>query len=200
MKSRIRKAEVKRKTSETDIQMKLALDGSGASQISTGMPFLDHMLALLAKHGLFNLTVKAKGDLHVDIHHTNEDVGIVLGQALTRALGEKKGIRRYGWAAVPMDEVLVRVTLDISGRPSIYVHKAKGVKFSRLENYSFHDATEMLKAFCLHSGINMHIEVLAGQDSHHIIEGLFKATAKALDLATQIDPRVKGIPSTKGSL
>lgn len=195
-----RSAEIKRTTAETDIKMKLNVDGNGFSSIHTGMPFLDHMLTLLAKHGLFDLDVKAKGDLHVDIHHTNEDVGIVLGQALTKALDKKIGIRRYGHFSVPMDEVLVRVTLDISGRPSIYVHKNKGVKFSRLENYSFHDACEMLKSFCLHAGINMHIEVLAGHDAHHIIEGLFKATAKALDMATQIDPRVKGIPSTKGSL
>ena len=195
-----RTAEIKRKTAETDIKIKLNVDGNGLSTIHTGMPFLDHMLTLLSKHGLFDLDVKAKGDLHVDIHHTNEDVGIVLGQALTKALDKKMGIRRYGFFSVPMDEVLVRVTLDISGRPSIFIHKAKGVKFSRLENYSFHDACEMLKAFCQHAGINMHIEVLAGHDSHHIIEGLFKATAKALDMATQIDPRVKGIPSTKGSI
>ncbi len=195
-----RKASVKRTTSETDIKINLNVDGHGKSSISTGMPFLDHMLTLLAKHGLFDLEVKAKGDLHVDIHHTNEDVGITLGQALSKALGKKTGIRRYGFSSVPMDEVLVRVTLDISGRPSIFVHKAKGVKFSRLENYSFHDACEMLKSFCQHAGINLHIEVLAGHDSHHIIEGVFKAAAKALDVATQVDPRVKGVPSTKGSL
>ncbi len=195
-----RTAEVKRKTAETDIRMKLNVDGHGASSITTGMPFLDHMLTLFAKHGLFDLQVKAVGDLHVDIHHTNEDVGIVLGQALNKALDKKIGIRRYGHFSVPMDEVLVRVTLDISGRPSIFVHKAKGVKFSRLENYSFHDACEMLKAFTQHAGVNLHIEVLAGHDSHHIIEGMFKCFSKALDMATQIDPRVKGIPSTKGSI
>lgn len=195
-----RAAEVKRKTAETDIKIKLNVDGHGTSSISTGMPFLDHMLILLAKHGLFDLQVKAVGDLHVDIHHTNEDVGIVLGQALTQALGKKIGIRRYGHFSVPMDEVLVRVTLDISGRPSLFVHKNKGVKFSRLENYSFHDACEMLKAFTQHAGVNMHIEVLAGHDSHHIIEGMFKCFAKALDMATQIDSRVRGIPSTKGSI
>ncbi len=200
MAKKIRKADVRRKTSETDIKISLTVDGRGKSAISTGMPFLDHMLHLLAKHGLFDLTIKAVGDLHVDIHHTNEDVGITLGQALTKALGDKKGIRRYGFFSVPMDEVLIRVTLDISGRPSVHVSKAKGVTFSRLENYSFHDATEFLHAFAQHAGINMHVEVLSGHDSHHIIEGMFKALAKALDMATQIDPRIHGIPSTKGSL
>lgn len=195
-----RQATVKRKTSETDIRIQLKIGGQGHSRVSTGMPFLDHMLTLLAKHGLFDLKIEAKGDLHVDIHHTNEDVGITLGQTLARALGTKAGICRYGFASVPMDEVLVRVTLDISGRPSLHITRAKGVKFSRLENYSFHDAMELLKAFCQHAGINMHIEVLSGEDSHHIIEGVFKALAKALDMATQIDPRVRGIPSTKGSL
>ena len=195
-----RQAAVKRKTSETDIKIQLAVDGQGSSQINTGMPFLDHMLTLLAKHGLFDLKIEARGDLHVDIHHTNEDVGITLGQALIQALGTKAGIRRYGFASIPMDEVLIRLTLDISGRPSLHISKTKGVKFSRLENYSFHDAMEFLKAFCQHAGINMHVEVLSGEDSHHIIEGIFKALAKALDRATQIDPRVRGIPSTKGSL
>ncbi|MBI3313868.1 MAG: imidazoleglycerol-phosphate dehydratase HisB [Candidatus Omnitrophica bacterium] len=196
----MRKAEIHRKTTETDIKMKLVVGGQGQSRISTGMPFLDHMLTLLSKHGLFDLQVHAKGDLHVDIHHTNEDLGIVLGQALIKALGDKKGIRRYGFASIPMDEVLIRVTLDISGRPSLHIAKAKGVRFSRLENYSFHDAMEFMKAFCQHAGINMHVEVLSGHDSHHIIEGAFKATARALDIATQLDPRVKGVPSTKGSL
>lgn len=197
---KIRQATVKRKTAETDIKIRLVIDGHGSSRVSTGMPFLDHMLALLAKHGLFDLQVEAKGDLHVDIHHTNEDVGITLGQAFSRALADKVGIRRYGFFSIPMDEVLVRVVLDISGRPSFHLTRAKGVKFSRLENYSFHDAMEFLKAFCQHTGINMHLEVLSGEDSHHIIEGVFKALAKSLDAATQIDPRVRGIPSTKGSL
>ncbi len=195
-----RKAEVKRKTQETDVKIKLNVDGTGKSSIKTGIPFLDHMLASLAKHGLFDLDIQAIGDLDVDIHHTNEDVGIVLGQALVKALADKKGIKRFGFFSVPMDESLVRISLDISGRPSLYVHKGKGVKFSRLENYSFHDACEFMKAFTLHSGINMSIEVASGQDSHHIIEAVFKATAKSLDLATQRDLRVKGIPSTKGSL
>src|SRR5687768_554447 len=199
-KSKSRRASVSRKTAETNIQIDLNIDGRGRSQIQTGIPFLDHMLCLLSKHSLYDLNVKAKGDLHIDIHHTNEDVGITLGQALTKALGSKTGIRRYGHAGVPMDEVLMRVTLDISGRPSLFVAKSKGVKFSRLENYSFHDATEFLRAFCQHAGINMHVEVLSGADSHHLIEGMFKAAAKALDMATQIDPRVQGVPSTKGMI
>lgn len=200
MKSSQRKAEVRRTTQETDIRLRLNVDGKGKSSVKTGMPFLDHMLMSLAKHGLFDLEIQARGDLEVDIHHTNEDVGIVLGQALAKALGDKKGIRRFGFFIIPMDEALVRVSLDISGRPSLNILRQKGVKFSRLENYSFHDACEFLKAFTLHAGINMAAEVVTGHDSHHIIEALFKSTAKALDMATQHDPRVKGIPSTKGSL
>src|SRR3990167_2405599 len=137
MSKKVRQAVVSRKTSETDIKAKLKLNGSGKSQVKTGMPFLDHMLTLLAKHSLIDLEIRARGDLHVDIHHTNEDVGITLGHALTKALGSKAGIRRYGHFSVPMDEVLICVTLDISGRPSFFVAKGKGVRFSRLENYSF---------------------------------------------------------------
>ena len=195
-----RRAKVRRATQETTIRLHLNIDGNGGASVKTGIPFLDHMLGSLAKHGLFDLEVQAKGDLEVDIHHTNEDVGIVLGQALSKALGDKKGIRRFGFFSVPMDEALVKVSLDISGRPSLHVQRQKGVRFSRLESYSFHDACEFLKAFTLHSGINMAIEVVSGHDSHHIIEAVFKATAKALDMATQHDSRVRGIPSTKGSL
>lgn len=195
-----KKIEVRRKTQETDIRICLNLEGTGRASIQTGIPFLDHMLASLAKHSLFNLEVKARGDLEVDIHHTNEDVGIVLGQALAKALGDKKGIRRFGFFSVPMDEALVRVSLDISGRPSLHILRKKGVRFSRLENYSFHDACEFLKAFTLHAGINMVVEVESGHDSHHIIEAMFKAMAKALDMATQKDARVQDVPSTKGIL
>lgn len=195
-----RKAAVKRKTTETDIQIEFAVAGRGTSKIDTQIPFLDHMLTLFAKHGLFDLMLKARGDLKVDIHHTNEDIGITLGQALSKALGDKKGIRRYGSFAVPMDETLIRVTLDISGRPSLYVTKAKGVRLSRQPRYTFDDAVDFLRSFCQHAGINMHIEVLAGEDTHHIIEGMFKGIAKALDMATSLDPRVRGIPSTKGKL
>lgn len=195
-----RAALLKRKTSETDIQVKLVVDGSGRSAIDTQIPFLDHMLTLLAKHGLWDLQIKARGDLQVDIHHTNEDLGITLGQVLAKALGDKKGIRRYGSFAVPMDEALIRVTLDISGRPSFYVTKAKGVRLSRQPKYTFDDAADFLRSFCQHAGINMHIGVLAGEDTHHIIEGMFKGLAKALDMATSLDPRVRGVPSTKGTL
>ena len=198
MKKRV--AVFKRKTTETEISVSLALDGCGKSSVDTRIPFLDHMLALLAKHGLIDLQVKARGDLDVDIHHTNEDIGISIGQALTKALGDKKGIRRYGSFAVPMDEALVRVTLDISGRPSLFVKMEKGVRFSRQPKYTFDDAADFLKSFCQHAGINMHVGVLAGEDTHHIIEGMFKAVAKALDMAFAIDPRVRGIPSTKGKL
>ena len=200
MSDKKRAATVSRNTQETKIRVTLEINGDGKSRVKTGLPFLDHMLKSLAKHGLFNLKVDAKGDLEVDIHHTNEDVGIVLGQAFSKALGKKEGIRRFGFFSIPMDEALVRASLDFSGRPSFLVLKNKGVKFSRLETYSFHDATEFLRALTQHAGTNLTIEVASGEDSHHIIEAMFKATAKALDMATQIDPRVKGIPSTKGSL
>ncbi len=198
MKKQDRTSTIHRKTRETDIQLNFSVDGRGVSKSKTGLPFLDHMLELFSKHGLFDLQVKVKGDLEVDIHHTNEDTGIVLGAALAKALGDKKGIRRYGFWSLPMDEVLVRVSLDISGRPSLFVHQGEGVTFSRLENYSFHDAMEFMRAFCHHAGINMHLEIVKGKDSHHIIEGVFKCLSKALDSATQIDPRVQGVPSTKG--
>lgn len=195
-----RTASLKRKTSETDIAVILALDGHGKSSIDTQIPFLDHMLTLLAKHGLLDLRVRARGDLAVDIHHTNEDVGIAIGQALAKALAGKNGIRRYGSFAVPMDEALIRVTLDISGRPSLHVKKEKGVRLSRQPKYTFDDAVDLLRSFCQHAGINMHVGILAGEDTHHIIEGMFKALAKALDMAVAIDPRVRGVPSTKGKL
>ncbi|HLD56480.1 MAG TPA: imidazoleglycerol-phosphate dehydratase HisB [Candidatus Omnitrophota bacterium] len=195
-----RAAAMTRNTQETQIRASLVIDGHGNASVATGLPFLDHMLKSLAKHGLFDLTLKAKGDLEVDIHHTNEDVGIVLGQAFSKALGKKEGIRRFGFFSVPMDEALVRASLDFSGRPSLEVLKNKGVKFSRLETYSFHDATEFLRALTQHAGINLIVEVVNGEDSHHIIEAMFKAVAKALDMATQTDDRVKGIPSIKGTL
>lgn len=200
MPSQKRSAVILRTTKETRIKLSFDVDGTGKSNVKTGLPFLDHMLVSLAKHGLFNLNVDAKGDLDVDIHHTNEDIGIVLGQAFTKALGKKEKIRRFGFFSVPMDESLVRTSLDFSGRPSFIVLKSKGVKFSRLETYSFHDACEFLRAFSQHAGINLAVEIVSGEDSHHIIEAMFKATAKALDMATQRDLRVKGIPSTKGSL
>jgi len=197
---KVRLAQIRRKTKETDIEVKLKIDGSGLSKINTGIPFLDHMLTSLAKHGLFDLIIQAKGDLQVDIHHTNEDVGIVLGQAFSKALGSKTQIRRFGFFAVPMDDALARVSLDISGRPVFQILKDKKVKLSPTTQYSFHDACEFLRGFTQHAGITMTVEIVNGEDSHHVIEAMFKATAKALDYATQIDSRIKGIPSTKGSL
>ncbi|MCM8775315.1 MAG: imidazoleglycerol-phosphate dehydratase HisB [Candidatus Omnitrophica bacterium] len=200
MKQKSRKTRIQRKTSETNILLNLNVDGGGKSCIRSGIPFLDHMLTLFSKHGLFDITLKATGDLDVDIHHTNEDIGIVFGQAFAKALADKRGIQRYGFCSLPMDEALVRVSLDLSGRPSLAITRAKGVRFANPRDYSFHDASEFMKAFSQHAGINMHIEILAGQDSHHVIEAMFKAVSRAMDMATRIDPRVRGIPSTKGSL
>jgi imidazoleglycerol-phosphate dehydratase len=195
-----RKSEIKRVTKETDIRILLNIDGEGKSNIDTGIGFLDHMLALFSKHGLFNLTIKAKGDLKVDLHHTNEDIGISLGEAFKKALGNKSGIRRYGHSFVPMDEALAhaRVVLDISGRASLFFNSR--IKRIPHAEYTLQDAKEFLKAFVANSGINMHADVLRGEDTHHVIEALFKATARALKDAVSIDKRVKGVPSTKGKL
>ena len=195
-----RKSEVKRVTGETNIKISLNIDGQGKSKISTGIGFLDHMLELFSKHGLFDLKVQAKGDLDVDLHHTNEDVGIALGEAFKKALGKKAGIRRYGYSFVPMDEALAnaRVVLDISGRPSLFF--SSKIKGAAPAKYSMQDAKEFLKAFSSNSGINMHVDALRGEDTHHVIEALFKATARALREAVGIDKRVKGVPSTKGKL
>lgn len=192
----------KRRTSETDIEIELNLDGNGKNRISTGIGFLDHMLELFSKHGLFDLRLTAKGDLNVDGHHTNEDAGIVLGAAFTKALGAKKGIRRFGSidVAVPMDEALARVALDISGRPSLYMKSPKFFQPHPSHGaYSLNDAKQFLEAFARNAGINLHIE-FKGEDIHHILEAIFKALGRALCDATRIDPRIKGIPSTKGRL
>ncbi len=194
-----RKAQVQRNTKETKIFSCINIDGSGVAKAKTGIGFLDHMLTLLAKHGMFDLEVKAQGDLAVDRHHTNEDVAICLGQAFLKALGNKTGIRRYGFFYVPMGEALTRVTLDISGRPSLFL-KVDPKMNQRGEHYKLEDAEHFLESFAQQAGINMHVDVLAGKHHHHIIESIFKAFAKALDLATQIDLREKGIPSTKGIL
>lgn len=201
-----RTATITRKTKETDIKIKLSIDGSGKANNNTGIGFLDHMLTLFAKHGLFDLSIKAKGDLEVDLHHTNEDVGICLGEAFKKALGNKKGIKRFGSASVPMDEAWVEVSVDISGRPtfkqalSAWDTIAKEQVDDAREGYALNDAKEFLKAFVNNLGLNLIFSIKSGDDLHHILEALFKALAKALDQATQIDPRVKGIPSTKGSL
>jgi len=200
-----RKAKIQRKTEETNIVVVLTIDGKGASNIKTGIPFLDHMLTLFSKHGLFDLDIKAKGDLDVDMHHTNEDLGICLGQAFNKALGQRKGIHRFGEKTIPMDEALVevRAVVDISGRP-FFNNIKSGMAYEEKAVHGGYDleyARQFFQALINNFPITMHISVLeAGSDMHHLLEAIFKAAAKALDEATQIDPRVKGIPSTKGSL
>ena len=200
-----RRAKIQRKTEETYIVVDLTIDGKGNSNIKTGIPFLDHMLTLFSKHGLFDLKVSAKGDLEVDIHHTNEDIGICLGQAFSKALGDRKGIRRFGEKTIPMDEALVnvRVALDISGRPffnnikSERPYEEKDVQ----GGYNLEYARQFFQALINNFPITMHISILeASSDMHHLLEAVFKAVARALDEAIQIDPRVKGTPSTKGRL
>lgn len=194
-----REGTIERTTGETSITIRLDVDGSGTSRIKTGIPFFDHMLTLFAKHGLFDLDVDAKGDIEVDFHHTVEDAGITLGQALSKALGDKKGIRRYGSAYVPMDEALVRAVVDLSGRPYLAYNQPPRVEAIN-GNFSFQLVEEFLRAVSVSGAMNLHVDILAGRDAHHMAEGVFKALARALDVATQVDPRVTGIPSTKGVL
>ncbi|MCX6959636.1 MAG: imidazoleglycerol-phosphate dehydratase HisB [Verrucomicrobia bacterium] len=193
-----RTASIDRKTSETAIKMTLSLDGEGNSDVRTGIPFFDHMLTLFARHGLFDLTVEAKGDIEVDFHHTVEDTGIALGQALAKALADKKGIRRYGSAYVPMDEALARVVVDCSGRPFLAYEAPRGVEAIGL--FPFQLVEEFLRALAVNAGLTLHVSILAGRDAHHMAEGIFKALGRALDIAVSHDERVKGIPSTKGVL
>ena len=197
--SMARESKVERKTSETSIVLRFVVDGRGDSKLTTGIPFFDHMLTLFARHGLFDLDLDAKGDIAVDFHHTVEDTGITLGQALVKALGDKAGIRRYGFSYVPMDEALVRVVVDLSGRPYLAFNAPKNVEPIG-GNFSFQLVEEFLRAVSVHGGMNLHVDILAGRDAHHMAEGVFKALARALDQATQIDPRVEGVPSTKGML
>jgi imidazoleglycerol-phosphate dehydratase len=194
-----REAVIERTTSETSIRTRLNLDGTGVSNVRSGIPFFDHMLTLFARHGLFDLDLDAKGDIEVDFHHTVEDAGITLGQAIARALGEKKGIRRYGFAYVPMDEALVRAVIDLSGRPYLVYEPPSPVEAIG-GNFSFQLVEEFLRALAVSAAMNLHVEILTGRDPHHMAEGIFKALARALDVATQIDPRVEGVPSTKGVL
>ncbi|HPD56055.1 MAG TPA: imidazoleglycerol-phosphate dehydratase HisB [Smithellaceae bacterium] len=193
-----RKAKIVRKTKETDIQVEIDLDKKAGSRISTSIPFFDHMLELFAKHGFFQLMVKGKGDTHIDDHHLVEDMGICLGQALGKALGKKTGISRYGSACVPMDECLCRVDLDISGRPYLIYN----VKYARRKIGGFDPALikEFFKAFTDHSGITLHINLLYGNNSHHIIEAVFKAFARALRKAVNKNKNISGVLSTKGSI
>ena len=193
-----RTAAIERNTAETRITVKLTVDGSGESTISTKIPFFDHMLALFARHSLVNLDVKAEGDVEVDFHHTVEDVGIALGQAFAKALGDKRGIRRYGFAYLPMDETLARVAIDFSGRP--YLEYRAPQESDPIGLFSLQLVEEFMRALSVHAGLNLHAEVLYGRDTHHMAEALFKALAKAIDMACQIDPRVQGVPSTKGTL
>ncbi len=193
-----RRAEIERKTAETQISIKLNLDGEGKCDIATGIGFLDHMLTLLAKHSFMDLTVKAKGDLEVDSHHTVEDIGIVLGEALQEALGDKAGIHRYGNCFIPMDETLAQVCLDFSGRPFL-VFGAEIPKI-QLGNYDTEMTEEFFRAVAMHCGLTLHIRVLYGSNVHHIIEAIFKAFARAVAEATAVDPRVKGVMSSKGVL
>ena len=187
-----------RQTKETSIDVSVDLDGSGRTDASTGLPFFDHMLTLFARHSLVNLTVEADGDIEVDFHHTVEDTGIALGQALAKALGDKRGIRRYGWAMLPMDETLARVVVDFSGRPFLEYRAPQSV--ASIGGFPFQLVEEFMRGFSVHAGCNLHAEILYGRDAHHMAEALFKGLAKAVDQACQIDPRVEGIPSTKGAL
>jgi imidazoleglycerol-phosphate dehydratase len=194
----IRTAEISRRTAETEITLALTVEGQGRADIQTGIGFFDHMLTLFAKHSLMDLRVTAKGDLHVDCHHTVEDTGIVLGQALREALGDKKGIVRYGWAYVPMDETLARVAVDLSGRAYLEHRVPSGVE--SIGHFSFQLVEEFLRAVSHNLLANIHIEVLYGRDAHHMAEAIFKALARALDAAMKRDPRVTGVPSTKETL
>ena len=191
-------AEIKRKTAETQISVKLTLDGEGKCDIATGIGFLDHMLTLLAKHSFMDLTVRAKGDLEVDSHHTVEDIGIVLGEALREALGDKAGIHRYGNCFIPMDETLAQACLDFSGRPFL-IFGAEIPKI-KLGNYDAEMTEEFFRAVAMHCGLTLHIRVLYGSNVHHIIEAIFKAFARAVAEAAAVDPRVKGVLSSKGVL
>ena len=198
----MRTATVARKSKETNITVSLRLDGMGKTSVKTGIPFLDHMLTLFGTHGLFDLTVKATGDLEIDRHHTNEDIGLVLGQTLDKALGERRGITRFGFSYVPMDEALARVVLDISGRPKLVFRDGRiGRKaLSSSTEYSWGDAEHFLESLVRMSKLTLHIDVLAGDDFHHTCEAVFKALGRALEQATRLHPRVKGIPSSKGRL
>ena len=194
----MRSASIERETKETRIKVSLDLDGTGLAKVATGIGFLDHMLEQLAKHGLMDLTVEAKGDLHIDMHHITEDTGIAIGQALAKALGERRGIVRYGAAVIPMDETLTRVALDASGRPHLIWKVAfPRHKVGEMDTELF---KEWFQAFAQHAGLTLHVENLYGDNSHHIVESCFKGLARALRQALALDPRESGVPSTKGRL
>ncbi len=192
----IRSASISRTTAETDIQLSLTIDGAGKADVDTGIGFFDHMLTLFAKHSLVDLQVKVKGDLHVDYHHTVEDTGIVLGQALKQALGDKVGIVRYGSFYLPMDETLSRVVIDLSGRP--FLEYRAPAQVASIGQFSFTLVEEFLRGFTNSLMANVHVEILYGRDAHHMSESVFKGLARALDAAMKHDPRVIGVPSSKG--
>lgn len=193
-----RTATINRKTKETQVELTINIDGNGNSSINSGIGFLDHMLDLLTKHGLFDLTIKASGDRIVDDHHTVEDVGICLGQAIKEALGDKKGIRRFSNASVPMQETLANIALDISGRPALVFNVA--FHTAKIGNFDAELIEEFLKSFTTNAGINLHVNVPYGTNAHHIAEAIFKGLAKALEDAVRFDERIKDVPSTKGIL
>ena len=195
----MRQVEVTRNTSETQVTITLNLDGSGLAKLNSGVPFLDHMLDQIARHGMFDLTIEAKGDTHIDDHHTVEDIGITLGQALAKAVGDKAGLSRYGHSYVPLDETLSRVVIDLSGRPELEFH----VPFTRarIGTFDVDLSIEFFRGFANHAGVTLHIDNLRGVNAHHQMETVFKAFGRALRMAVAIDPRALGIgPSTKGSL
>lgn len=194
-----RTGEAQRKTKETDVRVRLALDGAGRAQVKTGVGFFDHMLEALARHALCDLEIEATGDLQVDAHHTVEDVGIVLGQALSQALGDRRGIRRFGEATVPLDDALARVVVDVSGRPFLAYH-ADPPTWQKLGDYDVALTPEFFRALATHGGLTIHVDLLRGQNAHHVVEAVFKAAARALGEATSLDPRITDVPSTKGAL
>ena len=193
-----RQAQVIRNTLETQISVKLSLDGTGRSQLATQVPFLDHMLDQVARHGVFDLEAQARGDLHIDAHHTVEDIGITLGQAFARAIGDKQGVRRYGHAYVPLDEALTRVVVDLSGRPGLEFH----IDFvrARIGEFDVDLVHEFFQGFVNHANVTLHVENLRGTNAHHQAETAFKAFGRALRMAVELDPRTAGVPSTKGTL
>lgn len=198
VKSKKRSAKVTRTTKETDVNLQLTIEGSGKGTISTGIPFLDHMLTLMTAHGFFDLTIKAKGDIEVDGHHTVEDIAIVLGEAFDRALGGRKGIKRFGRGLVPMDEALASVVVDLSNRPFLVFHV--NFKQQRTGDFDAELVEEFFRAFANKSGATLHINLMYGQNTHHMIEAIFKAFGQALDEATALDERIAGVRSTKGTL
>jgi len=193
-----RTATVQRATRETSISVGLNLDGTGASRVSTGLPFLNHMLELLAKHALIDATIRARGDTDVDYHHTVEDIGLVFGEALDRALGDRKGLARYGWGYAPMDEALSRAVVDLGGRPYLVYKVAH--RSRRIRDFDLQLVEEFFRAFCVRAHLALHVEQLYGKDAHHAYESMFKAVAKALSMACARDRRVKGVPSSKGRI